>query len=544
MDCKAYLGLALAFSFSAWAASGCQSKQMSAPNGPSADAQAQAASQHGQKYFASAADVPHEPTLLSATQGVWPDLYLIEPDQQATQAPETAVAAIAVPVQPAPQPDLWRELRGAMHLPLHLDQRRVQQEIAWIQRHPDYVRRLTPRLKTYLPYFYTQTQLRGLPAELALLPIVESALDPFAFSHGGAAGPWQFIRGTARHYGLQMNSWYDGRRDLIASTDAALSYLEDLHRRFGDWYLALAGYNAGQGNVNKALRRKPGASFFDLRLPRETQGYVPKLLAWAAIVADPDEYGIRLPEVLPDQQFTTLDTHSQFQIDKLAAAIGLKPEDIYDWNAALNQWATPPHGPHRIIVPTTLDIDTAQAAIDAIPAKSRVDWTEIRVKSGDSLGLIAQRHGTDVASLRVANNLPNNRIRAGRKLLIPMNAQALHDAPVRRRGSHNASYVVKTGDSLWTIARAHNVGLRSLMRTNHVGPKDTLRVGRKLTIPGQSHDVVRKVYYKVRRGDSLSRIASKFRVTVNQIIDWNQLDRNKYLQPGQNLSVYVNVLKD
>jgi len=473
--------------------------------------------------------------LSSPLAGVQEDLNL---DVSAT--PTTA--APAAPVVPV-KPDLWRELRNHMHLALYLDQKRVQQEIAWLQRHPEYLKRLQPRLQTYLPYLYKQTQLRSMPAELALLPIVESALDTFAFSHGGAAGPWQFVRGTARQYGLEINDWYDGRRDIIASTDAALHYLDDLHNRFGDWYLALAGYNAGQGNVSRAQRKNPGAGFFDLRLPRETQAYVPRLLALAAVVHDPEAYGLTLPEVIPMTTFHALQTHSQFQLSKLSQAVGVSMEDIYRWNPSLNQWATPPKGPHRIIVPASIDAQAAQLQIDAIPARQRIDWTEISVRQGDTLSQIARRHGTDVMSLRLANNLPSSRIRAGKKLLIPKNSAALKTTPRSARG--NTVYVVRPGDSLWTIARAHNVGLKKLMRNNHLGPKDTLSVGKTLRIPGSAtaqRKVTRKVHYKVRKGDSLDRIANKFNVSIKQITNWNKLDARRYLQPGQGLLLYVNVL--
>ena len=373
--------------------------------------------------------------------------------------------------------------------------------------------------------------------------MIESALDTFAFSHGGAAGPWQFIRGTARHYGLHINAWYDGRRDVVASTEAALTYLSDLHQRFDDWYLALAGYNAGQGNVNKALRRNPDAGFFDLKLPRETRAYVPRLLALAAIVHDPAAHGLTLPPVRPVIAFAPLNTHGQFQIDKLADLIGLSVDDLYQWNPALNQWATPPAGPHRVLVPTSLDLAQSQSRIDRHPAAERVDWREIRVSQGDTLSQIARRHGLDTASIRMANSLPDSRIRAGQKLLIPAHGQVI-DAPPRH-ATGGTVYVVRPGDSLWQIARNHSVSLNRLMRANHLGPKDTLSVGHKLTIPGvgKAHrSVTRKVNYRVRRGDSLARIAQKFNVSIRQIADWNGLDIKRYLQPGQPLALYVDVL--
>jgi len=447
--------------------------------------------------------------------------------------------------------DLWRSMRSEMHLELFLEQQRVKQELRWLQRHPEYLLRLQARMQRYLPYIYHQTRLRGLPAELALLPIVESALDTFAFSHGGAAGPWQFISGTARQYGLEINEWYDGRRDIIASTDAALSFLEDLHQRFDDWYLALAGYNAGQGNVSKAQRKKPGAGFFDLALPRETRAYVPRLLALAAVIRNPQAYDLTLPEVMIQPSFYTVNTHSQFQISKIIDLLDITADDLYQWNPAINQWATPPQGPHRIILPwTTIDAPrVAQHKIDALPPHQRVDWAEIRVKPGDTLGGIAMRHNTDVTSLQAANQLNGSIIRAGQKLLIPKNVAALTSTPRTAKGEF--TYVVQSGDSLWSISQAHKVSLTKLMTNNHIGPKDTLPVGRRLKIQGISQNqtalmqrdkpVTRKVRYKVRKGDSLHRIADKFNVSVAQIGRWNQLDVGRYLQPGQGLLLYVNV---
>lgn len=442
-------------------------------------------------------------------------------------------------------PSLWRKMRKGMRLDHHIEQKRVQQEIAWLQRNPQYFMRLQPRIQRYLPYIYEQTQLYGLPAEIALLPIVESALDPFAFSPGGASGPWQFIRGTARQYGLDINDWYDGRRDLIASTDAAITYLKRLENRFDDWYLALAGYNAGEGNVSRALRKNPGAGFFELRLPRETQAYVPRLLALAEVISDPDKYNLTLPDIMPDIRLATLTTHSQFDLTKLSQISGLSLDDLYQYNPALNQWATPPKGPHRIIVPTTLDLITAQVSIDEVPSTQRVDWTEVVIRPGDTLSHIAKRNDTDVSAIMRANNLRHNRIRAGGKLLIPKSAQALSNIPRKSRGV-SSTHWVQGGDSLWSISRKYEVAMDSLMRANDLGPKDTLAVGRKIVLPGvtghNERSVVRKVRYKVRSGDSLARIASKFKVSVNEIANWNDLDPTRYLQPGQGILLYVNVV--
>lgn len=473
-------------------------------------------------------------------------------------APVWIVAPVRVPViahksLPPPPPDLWADIRGDFAMDHSLTRRRVQQELRWLKRHPQYLPRLQSRMQRYLPYIHSQVQARGLPGELALLPIVESALDPYAFSHGGAAGLWQFIPGTADHFGLPRNWWVDGRRDPVLATDAALNFLQHLHSRLDDWNLAVAGYNAGEGNVRRALRRADGATaFWDLDLPRETRAYVPRLLALAAVVADPGAYGIELPELRPEPAFATIEIHSQFDLMKAASALELSLDAVYEWNPALNQWATPPEGPHHLHVPIEL-AEHAQQRIDAVPDDQRVQWLRIEVRSGDTLSHIARRHHTDVATLKRVNELRGTRIRAGQALFIPKSRDAIATYP-SNRGPDKGDYLVKPGDSLWSIARAHGVPLSRLIKTNQIGPKEVLRVGQRLNVPGatssaattaslpsHSRDVTRKVRYGVRRGDSLARIASKFNVAVRDLVQWNQLDIGNYLQPGQKLLIYVNV---
>ncbi len=447
-----------------------------------------------------------------------------------------------------PDPNLWADMIAGFQLDRHTEQKRVQQELRWLQRHPSYLHRMQGRLGRHLAYIHAEVEARGMPSELALLPIVESALDPYAFSHGGAAGLWQFIPATATRFGLERNWWYEGRRDPVAATDAALDYLQVLHNRFDDWYLALAGYNAGEGNVSRAKRRAPeGAGFFELKLPRETSAYVPRLLALAELVANPEALGVTLPELSPEIPFEVVSTGSQMDLSVISRVTEIDVETLYLWNPALNQWSTPPQGPHHLILPNELAANAA-ARIAAVPADERVEWLRVTVRSGDTLSQLAARHRTDVASLKQANGLRNSRITAGDSLLIPKTPAAISNSITSR--NQGTTYVVQNGDSLWTISRAHNIPINKLMKTNHVGPKDYLRVGQKLTLPGGSTSPmavsaareaqIRKVRYGVRRGDSLARIASKFNVRVNDIVSWNKLNAKDYLQPGQTLLLYVN----
>ncbi|HEY5680054.1 MAG TPA: LysM peptidoglycan-binding domain-containing protein [Pseudomonadales bacterium] len=477
------------------------------------------------------------------------------------EAAETAAAEPPPPVAVPPpvieptltyelKPDLWRDIRERFELAHSLDQKRVQQELRWLRENPRYLHNLKPRMERFLAYIHGEVAARELPGELALLPIVESALDPYAFSHGGAAGLWQFIPATAKRFGLQRNWWYDGRRDPIAATQAALDYLEYLHLLFEDWHVAVAGYNAGEGNVRRAQRKAaPGATFWEMALPRETQMYVPRLLALAAVVTDPEAYGLTLPELSPDVPFVAVDTQGQFDLAKAADTLSMDLDALYDWNPALNQWSTPPDGPHRLMIPA-LEPALSQAALAAVPAGERVQWLRIKVADGDTLSEIAHRHRTDTATLRRVNNLTGSSIRAGQAMYIPKSDSAPSRSP-RSRAQKGLEYAVQPGDSLWTISRAHGVSMTRIMKANHVGPKDLLKVGQTLTIPGaqrstpaageDGREVIRTVRYGVRKGDSLARIAARFNVRVSEIAQWNQLDVDNYLQPGQSLKLHVNV---
>ena len=291
-------------------------------------------------------DVPALPpavgAALNSTSGILPDESAVH-DADASQkdaSEEHRTAAQAI--------DLVARIRRGFQLEHHTDHPRVQAELRWFDRHPQYLVRLRTRMQTLLPHVVDHVDRRGLPMELALLPIIESALDAYAFSPTGAAGIWQFMPATGRRFGLTNDAWYDGRRDLHASTRAALDYLELLHTRFDDWLLAVAGYNAGEGNVSRATRRAaPGTPFFELRLPRETAQYVPRLLALAAVVDDPEITEMEIPPLDDAPFYAAIDTGSQLELAAAAEVLNLTVDDLYKWNPALESWSTPPAGPHR-----------------------------------------------------------------------------------------------------------------------------------------------------------------------------------------------------
>ncbi len=471
---------------------------------------------------------------------------------------------------PAEPYDLLTKLRFSFSLDYD-DNERIAAERNWFLRHPDYLARVFTRAQRYLPYITAEIERRGLPLELALLPVVESAYDPFAYSHGRAAGLWQMIPGTARRFGIKQNWWYDGRRDVVDSTRAALDYLEYLYKlNDGDWLNAIASYNSGEGNVLRSVKRnrkagKP-ADFWNLRLPHETRMYVPKLLALVDIVGNPDAYNLTLPAVPDERQFVVTDIGSQLDLALAAELAGVDVDTVYAYNPGYNRWSTDPAGPHRLVMPVEV-ADSFTAALVDVPADDRVRWKRHKVKSGEAISQIARRYNTTVVQIREANNLRGNMIRAGHYLLIPVATKPLSaysqsaDARLaktqnRKRAGSKVEHVVRKGESFWTISRRYEITHRQLAAWNGMAPGDTLSVGRKLVVwtdaanasPQVSPattlgNTTRKLRYTVRNGDSLYVIANRFRVSINDIARWNNIDTNKILRPGQKLTMYVDVTR-
>ena len=473
--------------------------------------------------------------------------------------------------------DLLARLRNGFALP-PVDRAEVERQAQWFVNNPAYLERVFDRARPWLPYLADEIEARGLPTELAFIPVIESAFDPFAYSHGRAAGLWQIIPGTGRRFGLRQSWWYDGRRDVVESTRAALDYLEYLHGLFdGDWLLAMAAYNCGEGTVGRAIRNNAAAGqptdFWHLRLPAETRGYVPRILGLTAVIADPDGHELVLPELPNQAVFTTVELDSQIDLAIAAELAGIELAELQALNPGFNRWATDPEGPHRLALPIAV-AEPFTEALAGLPPGERVRWHRHAVRNGETLGAIARQYRTTIAVLQEVNGLSGTQIRAGSHLMVPTSSRSMSEYPLsadnrlaqtqsrERSGRVRSEYTVRSGDSLWSIARRHGVGVRELAAWNGMAPGDTLSVGRKLVIwqpaagataarpagttiaPGTvpaSAPQIRRVNYTVRRGDSLYRIASNFRVSVDDIKRWNNLDGSRYLQPGQRLILHVDV---
>lgn len=433
--------------------------------------------------------------------------------EAAADVPEDAgTQAKPSPEPPAEEPpgeDLWAAMRAGFALDHEIDQPRVRAEIDALTRYPNHLVSMRERLELYLPHIHEQVRARGFPAEIALLPILESGMNPHAEAFSGPAGLWQFIPATADRLGLPRNWWYDGRRDPVLSTEAALDYLDYLHSRFGDWRLAIVAYNTGEGTVTRALERVPeSASFWSLRLPHAGMVFVPKLLALAELVANPERNGVTLPELSTAPPFKTVPTGGQVQIGSIADALGVDEDALYLLNPALNRTATPPEGPHQLNVPSALT-EQARAWLAGLDREQRVEWDRVQVVRGDTLGGLARRHGTDVRTLRELNNLQDDRLRAGEYLFIPATAgrppagtasagqraagglAAAAAAPARGRAAdapqanRSKFHTVRPGDTLWQIARTYRTSVDRLAAANDLKSGQVLKIGQRLTIPGR-----------------------------------------------------------
>ena len=519
-------------------------------------------------------EVEEEVDLASANEAPDEDLKLDEADigtsgpDQIEDAIETLDAqtegrpALVSPLDSNPAAvaagaDVFERIRQGFVL-TDVDHEMVDRELNWFASHPAYLDRTFKRGERYLYHIVNEIEARGMPLELALLPVVESAFNPVAYSRARASGLWQFIPATGRRYGLKQNWYYDGRRDVVAATSAALDYLQFLHKEFeGDWLLAVAAYNCGERNVARAIARNRAAGkptdFFNLKLPRETRAYVPKLLAMRRLVADPAAHGLIFSPIPNQPYFVKVPTGGQLDLHVAAELADLPKEELLALNPAFNHWVTDPDGPHHLLVPIDRE-EKLTAGIAALPPEQRVRVVYHRVRSGDTLGGIADKYNISVAALKSTNKLRGTVIHPGQDLLIAASPRAgdakfaANYEPIEPTPARTASskHRVRRGDTLWSIAKSHGVSLDRLAAMNGLKRNGTLSVGQTLKIPGtatlastNTDAIPSSITYVVRAGDTLSRIASKFRVSMTDLLGWNSLESNNVIKPGQRLVMYV-----
>jgi membrane-bound lytic murein transglycosylase D len=475
-------------------------------------------------------------------------------------------------VSPLPN-DLFVRLRAGFKLE-DVDQPAVDRELNWYANHPDYLDRTWARADHYLYFIVEQLNARSMPLELALLPVVESAFEPYAYSRARASGLWQFISVTGSTYGLKQDWWYDGRRDVVASTRAALDYLQSLHDAFdGDWLLAIAAYNCGEGNVQRAvdrnLRQGRPIDFWHLKLPTETRAYVPKLLAMRRIVANPAAFGLEFGQIDDEPYFVQVGTGGQIDMQVAAEIAGVSKDDLYELNPAFHRWATDPTGPYSLLVPADAAEGLEQTLLTLTP-QQRMRIAPYEVQRGDTIAAIAKDHGTTPEVLRHLNGMDGNeKPVVGGTLMVPsttidlpekaLRAAMLVDRPQRARSRsarHGGMHVVRRGDTLYAIAHRLGTDAHTLARLNNMDIDDPLRAGQRLVVSPQAAGGRtastrssggasagsaggRQVTYTVRPGDTLYGIARLLQVTLHDLLGWNDMSAGSSIHPGQKLVAFV-----
>ncbi len=389
-----------------------------------------------------------------------------------------------------PADDLWDRIRNGFAM-AELESPLVGVRERWYASQPEYLKRMIERSKLYLYYIVEEVEKRGMPTEIALLPMVESAFNPMAYSRSHASGLWQFIPSTGRTFKLSQNWWADSRRDVVASTSAALDYLQALYELHGDWHLALASYNYGENGVARAIERNRAkglpTDYLSLRMPLETRGYVPKLQALKNIISNPEAFGASFEPIPNEPYFVTVPTPSAIDIRLAATFAEMSADELIALNPALNRPMI--SGPHTQTLVLPADrVDAFQRNLDAYD-QPLTSWQPYTMKGGDSLDRLAAKHGIALSKLKIANGITSRtRVGPGFELLLPLKGSgvgaqplpAVFRPPVQsapRRGG--LVHIVRKGETLYGISRRYRVSTDSLLRWNHVG---VLTTGQRLII--------------------------------------------------------------
>jgi membrane-bound lytic murein transglycosylase D len=419
-----------------------------------------------------------EPRYLPTARNIMIELLPLEPaaQQSSLYAPTTQ--------------DLWVRIRSGFSLS-ELDSKLVAKHEKWYARHPDYVDRMTDRARRYLFYITEEVERRGMPAEIALLPMVESAFNPGAYSHSSASGIWQFIPSTGKKFGMEQNWWYDGRRDVINATNGALDYLQKLHDMFGDWELALAAYNCGEGAVQRAqaYNRKHGrpTNYASLKLLKETRNYVPKLIAIKNIISDPAKFALSLPNIPNKPYFAVVATSNHMDVKLAAELADISEEEFTALNPAHTRPVILQDNTDLILLPIE-KMNTFTENLENYD-KPLVTWQSYQPKKGERLDKLAPRFGMSVENLKLVNGISRHgNISNGQTLLVPVNDEA--------------------SESEFEVFNMH-----------------------------LADDHGRATRHRVRRGETLSHIARRYHVSVANLRRWNGPSRVKIIRPGQIITV-------
>ncbi|MEE9451161.1 MAG: LysM peptidoglycan-binding domain-containing protein [Gammaproteobacteria bacterium] len=458
----------------------------------------------------------------------------------------------------AKQTDIWDSLANSFELKQYFKHPEVQNQIQTFVAQKTNIANLASQAKPYIFYIYQEVKKQNMPGEIVLIPKVESAYDPFALSPLGAVGLWQIMPGTGSGLGLQNSWWFDARRDIAASTEAALSYLHYLYQRFdNDWLLAMAAYHSGEGTVVKAIKQNTAedkaTDFWSLPLPNTTKVYVPRVLALAAIISAPQNYNIELPYVADIPYFEEVSIGAPIELAQAARLAEVPLDEVYQLNPGYNQWATAPQGPYHIILPID-KIDNLIYNLIQMPQHHWVQWTEHVTQPGDTLSEIAYQYKTDLRLIKDINTEASNNeaIYSGQILLIPkVSNYDQNDTYIsnKRRsaiqrsnltGPQKIIHVVQPGDNFEAIEKKYAINADAIRYWNRLSYRQKLQSGQQLILWKQRQkEAKNQVYYTVQPGNTLSHVAQRFQVSISDLKQWNNIDgNNNYVFPEQRLSIY------
>ncbi|MBN2331794.1 MAG: LysM peptidoglycan-binding domain-containing protein [Deltaproteobacteria bacterium] len=425
-----------------------------------------------------------------------------------------------------------------------------------------FMRRSLKRAQLYLPEIKRIFHEYHIPEELAYMALIESGFTTHAYSRAKACGPWQFIAGTGKKYGLTINWWIDERRDPIKSTSAAARYLHDLYGYFDSWYLSAAAYNAGEGKIMRAIKKHKTEDFWEMSrftyLKRETKEYIPRLIAAILIAREPEKYGLADVGYLPPLTYDEVLVSDATDLQVVAWAAGCKYEVVKDLNPELRYWCTPPNMREYLVKVPTGTGPQCRERLASLPPEQRITFRRHKIRSGESLSTIARHYHTRIQPIKELNNLAGNTIRAGKYLIIPVRsggagsvvfAPEIYRAGLQRQGPaqsiiHRPSaYRVRRGDSLWSIARKYRISVADIRSWNGLGRSTLIKPGQVLVLSDQRQQKqlaaasfttasVNKAI-RLRRGDTLWKVSRDHGLTVQQLCRWNNLQEGSILQPGQ-----------
>lgn len=443
--------------------------------------------------------------------------------------------------------NVWSVMRSQFSLNHAVNQPEVQTQLRWLIAHPSYLHKLA-RSKPYIYHIVTEVRKRNMPGEIALLPMLESAYDPFAYSGAGAAGLWQLMPGTGTTLGLKQDWWFDGRRSIRPSTDAALNYLHYLHHFFhGDWTLAIAAYDSGEGTVSRAIKNSgqsgTNINFWILPVPNETKAYVPRLLALAELIKYPDHYKMNLPDIPHVPYFEEVTIGSQIDLNHAAKLAGISYTDLIKLNPGYNRWTTAPNQPFKLLIPAS-KVASFNRNLSKLPEEKRVSWQKHTVRPHENLQRIARQYFTTPRLIRELNQLKSDTLRVNQVILIPSTKNAPTTAkrsvfpsrtkPIFTPKIYKTIHIVQANERLADIAKKYKLSATQILSWNHLQAGQALQKGQTLSLwrkstPPQVHQVV--------AGDSLGQIAKRYHTNINTLTRLNPSLAHRVLQPGQRLLV-------